>query len=63
MTKKTNKNLFGTTVTALNDEVVSCAYMEPIDGTSTFYVHYSNDYPQLGKLLYIIDTKLILLLT
>ena len=28
MTKKTNKNLFGMTVTALNDKVVSCAHME-----------------------------------
>ena len=36
MTKKTNKNLFGMTVTALNDKVVSCAHMEPINGEQTF---------------------------
>ena len=54
MTKKSNKNLFGMTVTALDDQVVSCAFMEPIDGTQTFTelnqhdlnVHYL---PELGK--------------
>ena len=36
MTKKTNKNLFGMTVTALNDKVVSCAHMEINDGYRDF---------------------------
>ena len=52
MTKKTNKNLFGMTVTALNDRVVSCAHMEPINGTQTFQetIRRKFGYPQLGKL-------------
>ena len=32
MTQKGNKNLFGMTVTALDDTVVSCAHMEPKAG-------------------------------
>ena len=53
MTKKTNKNLFGMTVTALNDKVVSCAHMEPINGEQTFqdFIRRYDDrgYPELGK--------------
>ena len=54
MTKKKNKNLFGMTVTALNDKVVSCAHMEPIDGEKTFqdYIRGQSanpQFPQLGK--------------
>ena len=55
MTHKTNKNLFGMTVTALNDRVVSCAHMEPINGELTFqdFIRRKGrkpaEYPQLGK--------------
>ena len=55
MTHKTNKNLFGMTVTALNDRVVSCAHMEPIKGGPTFqdFIRGVNrrpgTFPQLGK--------------
>ena len=51
MTKKTNKNLFGMTVTALNDKVVSCAHMEPIRGELTFQdsIYERQMYPQLGQ--------------
>ena len=51
MTKKTNKNLFGMTVTALNDTVVSCAHMEPIRGELTFQdsIRLMKGLPQLGK--------------
>ena len=57
MTKKTNKNFFGMTVTALNDRVVSCAHMEPIRGEQTFqdYIrkfNFSPRFPQLGKLFF-----------
>ena len=50
MTKKTNKNLFGMTVTALNDKVVSCAHMEPINGETFQESMDKKYYPQLGKL-------------
>ena len=55
MTKKMNKNLFGMTVTALNDKVVSCAHMEPIKGELTFQDYLRSwgsinpEFPQLGK--------------
>ena len=54
MTKKKNKNLFGMTVTALNDKVVSCAHMEPINGEQTFQdfirgQSMNPEFPQLGK--------------
>ena len=55
MTKKSNKNLFGMTVTALNDKVVSCAHMEPIKGELTFQDYLRSrgstnpEFPQLGK--------------
>ena len=52
MTKKTNKNLFGMTVTALDDKVVSCAHMEPINGGLTFQEHIRRrlgGFPELGK--------------
>ena len=50
MTKKTNKNLFGMTVTALNDKVVSCAHMEPIRGGLTFQdsLRLKKGRPELG---------------
>ena len=50
MTKKRNKNLFGMTVTALNDQVVSCAHMEPINGETFQESMDKKYYPQLGKL-------------
>ena len=36
MSKRENKNLFGMTVTALDNTVVSCAHLEPIDGGSAY---------------------------
>ena len=40
------------TVTAFNDQVVSCAHMEPINGRQTFQESLDQKlgYPQLGKL-------------
>ena len=72
MTKKTNKNLFGMTVTALNDKVVSCAHMEPITRELTFQESLRRKdrvggvYPQLGKQHFIaynskLNNKIILL--
>ena len=59
MTKKTNRNLFGMTVTALNDTVVSCAHMEPINGRLTFQesLDAKLGYPQLGKLFKLYKTR------
>ena len=42
------------TVTALNDKVVSCAHMEPINGEQTFQdfirgQSMNPEFPQLGK--------------
>ena len=64
MTKKRNKNLFGMTVTALNDQVVSCAHMEPVHGGLTFQDHCCNKgYPELGKLFKLYKLKVAILAT
>ena len=54
MTHKTNKNLFGMTVTALNGKVVSCAHMEPQKPGRTYHNRVTNyDYfPELGNINY-----------
>ena len=65
MTKTRNKNLFGMTVTAFNDQVVSCAHMEPINGRQTFQESLDKKlgYPQLGKLFKLYKLKVAILAT